>query len=182
MRLTSFKQSPTWVRASKKASGRHDVEASVEQNDQATSARRDVGQVERSRDARTWEFYCDSDARNALTEQAEREEKGSATAAIGLIGKNEKCGGKKKPRDSRQAETEHVTMSESQEQLGPLNQSSRKRKRNQKTPTPKPTVRNPKDGEIHFDTTRALWYSYLKNSIYIFLVSIEKTAPSRKFC
>ncbi|KAF6230323.1 hypothetical protein HO133_004663 [Letharia lupina] len=39
----------------------------------------------RSRDARTWEFYCDSDARNALTEQAEREESGSATAAIGLI-------------------------------------------------------------------------------------------------
>ena len=39
----------------------------------------------RSRDARTWEFYCDSDARNALTEQAEREEKGSAIAAIGLI-------------------------------------------------------------------------------------------------
>lgn len=39
----------------------------------------------RSRDARTWEFYCDSDARNALTEQAEREEKGSATAAIELI-------------------------------------------------------------------------------------------------
>ncbi len=39
----------------------------------------------RSRDARTWEFYCDSDARNALTEQAEREERGSATAAIGLI-------------------------------------------------------------------------------------------------
>jgi len=39
----------------------------------------------RSRDARTWEFYCDSDARNALTEQAECEESGSATAAIGLI-------------------------------------------------------------------------------------------------
>ncbi|CAD6591702.1 MAG: hypothetical protein ASARMPREDX12_005382 [Alectoria sarmentosa] len=39
----------------------------------------------RSRDARTWEFYCDNDARNALTEQAEREESGSATAAIGLI-------------------------------------------------------------------------------------------------
>ena len=39
----------------------------------------------RSRDARSWEFYCDSDARNALTEQAEREESGSATAVIGLI-------------------------------------------------------------------------------------------------
>ena len=39
----------------------------------------------RSRDSRTWEFYCDSDVRNALTEQAEREESGSATAAISLI-------------------------------------------------------------------------------------------------
>lgn len=39
----------------------------------------------RSWDSRTWEFYCDSDARNALTEQAEREESGSATAAISLI-------------------------------------------------------------------------------------------------
>lgn len=39
----------------------------------------------RSRDARTWEFYCDSDACNALTEQAEREESGSATAVIGLL-------------------------------------------------------------------------------------------------
>ena len=39
----------------------------------------------RSRDARTWEFYCDSDARDALNKQAEREQSGSATAAIGLI-------------------------------------------------------------------------------------------------
>lgn len=43
------------------------------------------GLTGRSRDARTWEFYCDSDVRNALTEQAEREESGSATAAISLI-------------------------------------------------------------------------------------------------
>ena len=39
----------------------------------------------RSRDARAWEFYCDSDTRNALTVQAEREQKGSAEGAIGLI-------------------------------------------------------------------------------------------------
>lgn len=39
----------------------------------------------RSRDARTWEFYCDIDARNALTEQAAREVSGSATAAISLM-------------------------------------------------------------------------------------------------
>ena len=41
--------------------------------------------IGRSRDARVWEFYCDSDARDALTKQAEREASGSATAAIGLI-------------------------------------------------------------------------------------------------
>ena len=39
----------------------------------------------RSKDARTWEFYCDADAREALNKQAEREENGSASAAIGLI-------------------------------------------------------------------------------------------------
>ena len=39
----------------------------------------------RSRDARTWEFYCDSDARDALTKQAEEEQKGSAVSAISLI-------------------------------------------------------------------------------------------------
>ena len=39
----------------------------------------------RSRDARTWEFYCDSDAGNALTQQAEREQSGSAIGPIGLI-------------------------------------------------------------------------------------------------
>lgn len=39
----------------------------------------------RSRDARTWEFYCESDTRDALTEQAEREQSGSAIGPIGLI-------------------------------------------------------------------------------------------------
>ena len=39
----------------------------------------------RSRDARTWEFYCDPEAQDALTAQAEREQSGSAISAIGLI-------------------------------------------------------------------------------------------------
>lgn len=39
----------------------------------------------RSRDARTWEFYCDGDKHDALTEQAEREQSGSAIGPIGLI-------------------------------------------------------------------------------------------------
>lgn len=39
----------------------------------------------RSRDARAWEFYCDSDARNALTEHAEQEQSGSAVGAIALM-------------------------------------------------------------------------------------------------
>ncbi|KAL8639248.1 MAG: hypothetical protein Q9228_003703 [Teloschistes exilis] len=39
----------------------------------------------RSRDSRTWAFYCDSEARDELTKQAEREQSGSAVGAIGLI-------------------------------------------------------------------------------------------------
>ena len=39
----------------------------------------------RSKDARAWEFYCDSDARNALTLQAEQEQRGSAVGELGLI-------------------------------------------------------------------------------------------------
>lgn len=39
----------------------------------------------RSRDARSWEFYCDSDASSILTEQAEREQSGSAIGPISLI-------------------------------------------------------------------------------------------------
>lgn len=39
----------------------------------------------RSRDARTWEFYCDSEAGNTLTTQAELEKSGSAVGPIGLI-------------------------------------------------------------------------------------------------
>jgi hypothetical protein len=39
----------------------------------------------RSADARTWEFYCDSDARNSLTKAAELDQKGSALGVIGLM-------------------------------------------------------------------------------------------------
>ncbi len=39
----------------------------------------------RSRDARTWEFYCDSDARTALSTQAQQDHNGSAVGAINLI-------------------------------------------------------------------------------------------------
>jgi hypothetical protein len=39
----------------------------------------------RSRDARTWEFYCDLEAHDELTTQAENEANGSAVAAISLL-------------------------------------------------------------------------------------------------
>ena len=39
----------------------------------------------RSRNARTWEFCCDTDARDELTTQAENESSGSAVAAISLL-------------------------------------------------------------------------------------------------
>jgi hypothetical protein len=42
----------------------------------------------RSRDSRTWEFWCDSDARSSLISRAEQECSGSAAEAIGLIRSN----------------------------------------------------------------------------------------------
>lgn len=43
------------------------------------------GKLGRSRDARTWEFYCDSEARDSLSSHAEHERNGSAVGAINLI-------------------------------------------------------------------------------------------------
>jgi hypothetical protein len=42
----------------------------------------------RSRDARTWEFYCDNKTKDALSTQAEAETAGSAVSAINLIRSN----------------------------------------------------------------------------------------------
>lgn len=42
----------------------------------------------RSRDSRTWEFYCDSTAKDALSIQAEAETAGSAISAINLVRSN----------------------------------------------------------------------------------------------
>ncbi|KAI9769315.1 MAG: hypothetical protein M1835_006720 [Candelina submexicana] len=39
----------------------------------------------RSRDSRAWDFYCDRDARNALSAKAEQEQSGSAVGVIGLL-------------------------------------------------------------------------------------------------
>jgi hypothetical protein len=52
---------------------------------QKNSARPTSGVFGRSRDARTWQFYCDGDARAALSAQAESENNGSAVGAINLI-------------------------------------------------------------------------------------------------
>ena len=42
----------------------------------------------RSRDSRTWEFWCDAEARNSLSEKANQEGSGSAADAIGLMKAN----------------------------------------------------------------------------------------------
>ena len=44
-----------------------------------------TGLFGRSRDVRTWEFYCDSGSRDSLVMHAEAENKGSATSAIALM-------------------------------------------------------------------------------------------------
>ena len=63
----------------------------------------------RSKDARSWEFYCDSEARDALTTHAEQDQNGSAAGAIALIrsssratmpGKNDRSEGKSAKPDA----------------------------------------------------------------------------------
>lgn len=44
-----------------------------------------TGVLGRSRDARTWEFYCDRSARSSLAARAEEEATGSAVGALGLM-------------------------------------------------------------------------------------------------
>lgn len=54
-------------------------------DDERNRTRPSSGIFGRSRDARTWEFYCDGDARAALSAQADNESNGSAVGAINLI-------------------------------------------------------------------------------------------------
>lgn len=79
-------------------------QSAVEPNDLFLGSRR-ASITGRSRDARTWEFYCDSDARNALTEHAARERSGSAVGPIGLIrSRNNKAIGSKRNANPSQRE------------------------------------------------------------------------------
>ena len=45
----------------------------------------------RSRDSRAWEFWCDADARNSLSQKADKERSGSAANAIGLMRSSSKA-------------------------------------------------------------------------------------------
>jgi hypothetical protein len=73
----------------------------------------------RSRDARTWEFYADADARDELTTFAENEQSGSAVAAISLIRSTSGAGNAlKSNRNKRNAPAPSTN--------GPLTESAKK--------------------------------------------------------
>ena len=57
------------------------------------------GAFGRSRDARIWEFYCDSDARDALSAHADSEISGSAIGAINFIRSQSRKGSSKTTRE-----------------------------------------------------------------------------------
>jgi hypothetical protein len=68
-------------------SAMNSVEA-FRESSQGISAKSTGSGFGRSRDSRTWEFYCDSSAKDALSTQAEAETAGSAISAINLIRSN----------------------------------------------------------------------------------------------
>ena len=75
------------IRPSRSISMFEDIDAHHEGGTSSSKPRVGAG-FGRSRDARTWEFYCDSGAQDALSEQAEAERSGSAIGAINLIRSN----------------------------------------------------------------------------------------------
>ena len=99
--------------------------------------------VGRSRDARTWEFYCDSDARDALTKQAEREESGSATAAIGLI-------------RSRSSKTKTLTPNSNKRNANVQKSDSGKRHKTDKDKSSKPKLGRTTSSVARLQTTATI--------------------------
>jgi hypothetical protein len=79
-------QSPAILQTEGLRRSHSSIAASEERKEgQMSTAKPSSGIFGRSRDARTWEFYCDVDARAALSAQAENENNGSAVSAINLI-------------------------------------------------------------------------------------------------
>ncbi|KEF58423.1 uncharacterized protein A1O9_06349 [Exophiala aquamarina CBS 119918] len=79
-------QAPMRANLSRSQSATTDAEA-FRQSAQGQSKAVSAG-FGRSRDSRTWEFYCDSTAKDALSIQAEAENAGSAVSAINLVRSN----------------------------------------------------------------------------------------------
>lgn len=93
----SFARRAASLRRSYSAAGLNDqLRDSSGQMRSPKFARTSIG---RSRDSRAWEFWCDPDARNSLTEMADQERSGSAADAIGLIRANSK--GPLKPNQNK---------------------------------------------------------------------------------
>lgn len=77
------------LRRSHSAAGLNDKLRAAEADlERAAKVPRTSGAMGRSRDSRAWEFWCDSDARNALASKAEMERSGSAASAISLMRAN----------------------------------------------------------------------------------------------
>lgn len=75
------------LRRSYSAAGLDSSNSKAAQQDAARKFQR-TSTLGRSRDSRTWEFWCDSDSRSTLITRAEQETSGSAIDAIGLIRSN----------------------------------------------------------------------------------------------
>ncbi|KAL1630491.1 Homeobox protein yox1 [Neofusicoccum ribis] len=95
----------------------------------------------RSRDSRAWEFWCDSDARNSLTEKANQEGSGSAADAIELIRSTSRSSLKLNPNKRNaqlltQSSAKRVKIDGKSTHRPPLSRSSSSQGRLQGKPAP----------------------------------------------
>lgn len=72
------------LRRSYSAAGFDDASHRDHANDASRKIAR-TGAMGRSKDSRTWEFWCDTDARSSLIERADQKDSGSAIEAIGQL-------------------------------------------------------------------------------------------------
>jgi hypothetical protein len=97
------------LRRSYSAAGLNDRLAAAAQGEPVPKMPRTSSNAGRSRDSRTWEFWCDPDSRSttSLTTRAEQEGSGSAADAIGILRANRKILAQNKARQNTPVISRH---------------------------------------------------------------------------
>ncbi|KAF2126948.1 hypothetical protein P153DRAFT_368966 [Dothidotthia symphoricarpi CBS 119687] len=105
----TFSRAAAGLRRTYSAAGLNDRLAAAARGEPSPKMPRVSPNIGRSRDSRTWEFWCDPESRynTSLTARAEQEESGSAADAIGLLRANRKILAQNQARQNTPLKSRH---------------------------------------------------------------------------